>query len=242
MASMDDRTLLGVLVPSSNTRLEPLTAEILRNLPGVSAHFSRFRVVDVGLSAAHQFDRGPILQAADLLADARVESIVWSGTSGGWRGVDDDRELCADIQQRTGIPATTSTIALLEAMSRLHTTRLGLVTPYPDDMHGAVIDTLTREGIDVVGDANDPFTASNWELSLMPPETVERLVSDAATSRPDALTVFCTNIPAAPSAADWESRYGTVILDSVSLAVWHALDLSAHAGPRPSGWGRLFDL
>jgi maleate isomerase len=50
--STEKRTLLDVLTPSSNTRLEPLTSAMVAGLPGVSAHFGRFRVVDVGLAAA----------------------------------------------------------------------------------------------------------------------------------------------------------------------------------------------
>ena len=65
---MQSRTLLGVLTPSSNTRLEPLTAAMLSATPSVTAHFSRFRVVDVGLGAAAQFDPGRLVEAAGLLA------------------------------------------------------------------------------------------------------------------------------------------------------------------------------
>ena len=118
---MSKRVLLGVLTPSSNTRLEPLTADLLRGLPEVSAHFSRFRVVDVSLapSALAQFDTSAILAAADLLADAQVDAIVWSGTSAGWLGLDSDRVLCAEITDRTGVAATTSTLAVLEALEAL---------------------------------------------------------------------------------------------------------------------------
>jgi maleate isomerase len=38
-----------------------------------------------------------VVEGARLLADARVDSIVWSGTSGGWGGIDDDQALCAQI-------------------------------------------------------------------------------------------------------------------------------------------------
>ena len=66
---------LGMLTPSSNTVLEPLTTAMLRDVPGVSAHFSRSRVTEIALtaSALAQFDDGAILQAAELLADARVD-------------------------------------------------------------------------------------------------------------------------------------------------------------------------
>jgi maleate isomerase len=238
---MTDRTLLGILTPSSNTRLEPLTARMLEGIDGVSAHFSRFRVVDVGLAAANQFDPEPILAAADLLADARVDAIAWSGTSGGWRGLEDDRALCAAISERTGIPSTTSTLALIEALGLLGASSLGLVTPYPVDMHAAVVSTFESAGLDVI-DASHAVTASNWELSEIPPAVIAGLVEATAAEHPDAITIFCTNLATADLVADWEDGYGIPVLDSVTLAVWHALELSGYAGPVPQGWGRLFDL
>jgi maleate isomerase len=238
---MSSRTLLGVLTPSSNTRLEPLTSAMLAATPSVSAHFSRFRVTDVGLGAAGQFDPGLIVEAAGLLADARVDAIVWSGTSGGWLGIAGDRALCAAITAATGVPATTSTLALLAALDLLGTGRLGLVTPYPDDMHAAVVRTLAGEGLEVTS-AHDGFTASNWELSTMPPERIGSLVAQVAAEQPGAITVFCTNLPAADHAQTWEARFGIPVLDSVALAVWHALEISGYTGPRPAGWGKVFSL
>jgi maleate isomerase len=241
-AAMPPRTLLGVLTPSSNTRLEPLTSAMLAATPWVTAHFSRFRVVDVGLRAAAQFDPGPIVESAGLLADAQVDAIVWSGTSGGWRGIADDQALCAAITEATGVPATTSTLALLAALEVLGTRRLGLVTPYPDDMHDAIVATFTGERLEIVASAHDGFTGSNWELSIMPPERIGELVTEVAAAQPGAISVFCTNLAAADRVQAWESALGVPVLDSVALAVWHALELSGYAGPRPTGWGRLFSL
>ena len=44
------RILLGMLTPSSNTVLEPVTAAMIAGLPEVSAHFSRFPVTEIALS------------------------------------------------------------------------------------------------------------------------------------------------------------------------------------------------
>ncbi|MCT7656091.1 hypothetical protein MBH78_18660 [Oceanimonas sp. NS1] len=89
---MTNRTLLGVLTPSSNTTLEPVTGDILHGVNGVSAHFGRLKVTEISLTdqALSQFDNEPFLQASRLLADAKVQSITWSGTSSGWRGFKDD--------------------------------------------------------------------------------------------------------------------------------------------------------
>jgi maleate isomerase len=109
-------------------------------------------------------------------------------------------------------------------------------------MHDAVARTLAGEGLEVVGSARDGFTTSNWELSTLPPERIGALVAEAAAAGPGAITVFCTNLAAADHVEAWESAFGIPVLDSVALAVWHALELSGYAGPRPAGWGKLFGL
>ena len=88
-------TRLGMLTPSSNTVLEPLTAAMLADLPDASAHFARFRVLKISMEddALGQFKNEPMLAAAELLADAQVQSICWNGTSSGWLGFDTDRTL-----------------------------------------------------------------------------------------------------------------------------------------------------
>jgi maleate isomerase len=75
-----------MLTPSSNTSLEPITSAMVSGLPGVSAHFSRFTVTEISLrdQALGQFDDSKIIEAAKLLADAKVDVIGWNGTSSGW--------------------------------------------------------------------------------------------------------------------------------------------------------------
>src|SRR5512141_2147437 len=92
---------LGVLTPSSNTALEPLTSALAAAVPGCSAHFARFRVTEISLSAQAlgQFDDSKILAAAELLADAKVDVIGWSGTSSGWLGFEADQRLIARIRE-----------------------------------------------------------------------------------------------------------------------------------------------
>ena len=109
-------------------------------------------------------------------------------------------------------------------------------------MHDAVARTLAGQGLEVVASAGDGFTTSNWELSTLPAERIDAMVATVAAAGPGAITVFCTNLAAADRVEAWESTFGIPVLDSVSLAVWHALELSGYTGPRPDGWGRLFDL
>jgi len=53
-------TRLGMLTPSSNTALEPITCAMLNGVTDISVHFSRFRVTEIALSESsqRQFDAG----------------------------------------------------------------------------------------------------------------------------------------------------------------------------------------
>src|SRR5438128_2476326 len=125
---MTRRVRLGMLTPSSNTVLEPVTMAMLAGLPEVSAHFSRFKVTEIALSAQAlgQFDDTEILRAAELLAHAKVDAIAWNGTSASWLGFDRDEHLCERIHAATGIVACTSVLAFREIFERSGVRRIGL--------------------------------------------------------------------------------------------------------------------
>src|SRR5947208_15111320 len=123
------RKRLGMITPSSNSVLEPVTSGMLAGVTDVTAHFSRFRVTEIALDVAalNQFDASVMLPAADLLADAKVEAIAWNGTSASWLGSGRDRSLCAAITARTSAPATTSTLACIDAVRAVGVGRVGPV-------------------------------------------------------------------------------------------------------------------
>jgi maleate isomerase len=110
------RIRLGMLTPSSNTVLEPISMAMVGGLPEVSVHFGRFKVTEIALSdqALKQFDDTEILRAVELLAHAKVDVIAWNGTSASWLGFDRDERLCERITAATGIAACTSVLAFRE--------------------------------------------------------------------------------------------------------------------------------
>lgn len=232
---------LGVLTPSSNTALEPLTAALAAGVPGCSAHFSRFKVTEIALSnqALGQFDDSKILAAAELLADARVDVIGWSGTSSGWLGFDADRRLVERITERTGIPATTAVLALNELLALRGVKRLALVTPYTADVQQRIVDNYRSLGIEVVAERHLGITV-NHDFALVEPQRLMALMREVAAARPQAITTFCTNLRAAPLAEAVEAELDIPLLDTVSTTVWGQLR-AAGADPAPlRGWGRLF--
>ncbi len=232
---------LGVLTPSSNTVLEPLTSRLAASVPGCSAHFSRFEVTEISLSAQAlgQFDDSKILAAAELLADARVDVIGWSGTSSGWLGFDADLRLVERIRERTGIAATTAVLALNELLALRGVKRLALVTPYTADVQQRIVDNYRRIGIEVVAERHLGIRV-NHDFALVEPERLMGLMREVAGVRPDAITTFCTNLRAAPLAEAVEAELGIPLLDTVSTTVWGQLRACGIDTAQVSGWGQLF--
>lgn len=238
---MSPTVRLGVLTPSSNTALEPLTSAITAGIPGTSAHFSRFKVTEISLQAQAlgQFDDSKILAAADLLADAKVDVIGWSGTSSGWLGFDSDHRLCERIRERTGIRATTAVLALNELLALRGITRLALVTPYTADVQQRIIENYRGLGIEIVAERHLGICV-NHDFALVKPEALRALIKEVSAAQPQAITTFCTNLHAAGLAEEIEAGLGIPLLDTVSTTVWGMLRAAGADPGAVRGWGQLY--
>lgn len=237
---MSQRIRLGILTPSSNTSLEPLTQSLVSGLPEVSVHFARFSVTQIALSpdALGQFQQTRILDAAKLLADAHVDAIGWSGTSAGWLGFDQDEALCAAITEATGVPASTSVLALNKALEAFGIRRLGLVSPYLADVQDRIIANYAKAGIDARTESHLGIQ-ENFAFALVDEATLDRQVADVVAAGAQAITTFCTNLHAAHRVAHWEAEHGVPVFDTVTTVVWDMLRRAGVDTRRITGWGRL---
>ncbi len=238
---------LGVLVPSSNSALEPLTQAMVASIEEgdttVSVHFSRFAVTVIDLSAKGlaQFELAPILAAATLLAHAKVDVIGWSGTSAGWLGFERDEQLCAAIQKGTGIPVTTSTLALNKALELFQVTELGLVTPYIAEMNKSIVKNYAGIGI-TIDNAQERHLGITDNITIydVDEKTLDAMVEDVVDNGARVITTFCTNLRAAQRVGYWERWHGVTVFDTVSTVVWDMLRLTGVDPKRIKDWGLLF--
>ncbi len=237
-----DGRRIGMLTPSSNTVLEPYTSAMFAALGGeASAHFGRFRVVEISMSEASQsqFIMEPILEAAERLAEANPHLIAWNGTSASWLGLEKDRALCAAITERTGVPATSTMLAYDALLRHMGITRLGLVTPYMGEIQERIVANYDAQGIQVVAERRLE-DKGNYSFATYPPEQVGSLIETVAESRPEAIAVVCTNFRGATVAQHIEESCGIPVLDSVAVTTAYCLHSVGLDPSRITGWGSVF--
>lgn len=233
---------LGMLTPSSNTVLEPMTYEMLRDVPNVTAHFGRFQVLAISLEqfALDQFDPAPMVAAAKLLVDAKVDAICWNGTSAGWLGPDADRTLCREIEAECGVPATTSVLALLDLFKARGVTEYGLVTPYIDDVQARIIENFAGEGFTCVAERHLQIS-ENFAFACVSEAQISGMIDQVVADGARHISVLCTNLKGAGLAQRVEAGGEAVLYDSVSTTIWGGLNLlDADMSPF-SKWGRIFE-
>jgi maleate isomerase len=240
--TLDALRKLGHITPSCNSALEPLTAMLTSSIAGqVSNHFTRIPVTSISLSDddLDQFDVRPMVEAAELLAEAPIHAIAWNGTSGSWTGPEHDRKLSEAITEATGLPATTSTLAQLDILRRHGIERVAIATPYTDDVSDKIDEVYASEGYEVVRHSNLGLSVGK-EMANVPRPDIAQLVRDADSPDAQAIAIVCTGLPATLLVEELEAELGKPVFDSIAVTVKRGLELAGVDAP-VQGWGALME-
>lgn len=217
---------LGMLIPSSNTVLEPETIRLLPADGSVTSHVSRIGVVTIADDdgSLGQFATQPFLAAASLLRDAAVDLILWNGTASSWLGFAWDARIVEAIQAHTRVPTTTAVMAINGRLAALNARRIGLVTPYVAALEDKIVANYAAIGIAVVAAERLDLTR-NTDYADVSPSRIGDMVRAVATARPDAIVIMCTNLAGASVAEPLGIELRIPVIDSVRIAIEHSCAL-----------------
>jgi maleate isomerase len=222
---------LGMIVPSWNTVME---YECQRLAPeGVSVHFTRIaHTNDEEETLLHMIHEVPEL--AKLLAHAKLDAICFGCTGGSFVRPTMDREITDVIEQTTGIPATTTATALVEAMREMNVTRVAVASPYPKWLNERLASFLATRGIEVVREKGLDTECP----AFLPPERSMALAREVDCREAEGIFISCTNFRALEGIEALEAELGKPVLTSNTTAMWHTLRTAGYDGPALHG-GRL---
>ena len=202
---------LGLLIPSSNVVMEPLAAQ----QPDMQVHVNRLKVLDVSLKPASQaqFELDAQVAAAKLLCDAKVDRIVWGGTSASWLGFAHDQIFADRVTAETGVPTTTTVLKINQALSDLGVTRVGLVTPYTIDVAEQINANYAAAGY-VIGAWHNHGGDKSYDFAAIPQAVIETMIREVAQADVEAIIVMCTNMAAASLAQELSASLDRPVIDS----------------------------
>jgi maleate isomerase len=187
---------VGLLVPSSNTVME---VDFQQRLPShASLHTGRMYMEETTPEAeAEMLDRHA-LPAAKAVASARPHVIVFGCTSAGaLRGNVYDAEFCRRLAHETGTPVISVISAVRQAIGKRDGRRLGVVTPYIDELNQKIKESLEQDGeLEVVTIAGLGITENFAIAEVTPDDIVGFARQSVASERIDLLFVSCTNFRA----------------------------------------------
>jgi len=235
---------IGVLAPPGNVAME---RELPRYLPeGIALSHNRLSrpTPDITKESLTAMIASLEQASRDLaMAWPKPEVIIFGCTSGSFVGGPGREDEHADnITQYTGIPAYTTSGAVILALKALGVRRVYLVTPYIDDVNAHEIAFLEHRGYEVV--ACDTFNCLDTRdiAKIASEQVAELILAHAATARAsDAVFISCTNLLTMDQIDLLERELGVPVLSSNQCSLWVALrHMGVDAGAIAPG--RLFKL
>ncbi len=131
-------------------------------------------------------------------------------------------------------------LALNDAFARAAVCRFALVTPYLQDVQQRIIANYAQAGFECIEERHYG-DRDNFSFCRHSEQSIADMIRDVAAAKPDAITVFCTNMRGAGVVAELEKELGIPIYDTVATGLWAGMKLAGDDPGRINGWGSLFD-
>ena len=179
-------------------------------------------------------------RAALELASAEVDVILQAGTAiAFFRGFGHDRELSERITATTGIKATTSLTAVVDALRTLGITRPAIATSYLAEIDARLVEVLERSNFKVAAIRGMGLKKSIDMGKVLPDATyaLAKAVAQSAAAA-DGILISCGNLRSFEAIEALEKDTGLPVVTSNQAGLWQALRMAGIHDQLPN-LGRL---
>ncbi len=219
-----------------------------RDVPdeGVAMYGERLRFVVTGLGVERMTPEGfdsvqaRIPAAAQRLAAAGAEAIELTGTSlTFYKGEAFNRQLREIVSNASGLPATTMSNGVIDALKAVGARRVAVLTAYNDEINTRLRAFLLEHGLEPVAITGLGIEAMADLARVTQSDLIEWGVK-VRDSAPDAdsLLVSCGGFRTLEIIAPLEARVGVPVISSMPHGLWAGARLVGLSGTAP-GYGTL---
>lgn len=212
---------LGYLAPAT---AETTLHELYSYLPGgIGVSIAGMRINRVSRAKVDEEAQTIAARALDLAA-AGVDLIAIGGAPAiFWAGAGSDELVSAEVAASAGVPAFCDPAALRLAFEFMGAKRLGIVSPFDDEINTPMQRYFSDSGFSVVRVIGDSFT-TNAQLRRVSPVVPYRkaaaLVKDAAV---DAVLFYCASWATMPALLAFERDFGILGVSQMQAVSWMTL-------------------
>lgn len=243
MTNSRGRARFGVLVPFTNTNLEP-DMTLLRP-DGVSMHFARMGGYDQDkvpdADQMHGLGAADLDESLHLLQGVRPDVILYGCTSATLtHGPVFDRGLSERIKATSGAQTVTAAGALVQALTTLGVGRIGFASPYVPAINDMAVEFLAQMGVETLIRSEVDSDLDNYGQGELDPQAVFDLGLAANHPEADTIVLSCTDMRSVEIIAHLEQAVGKPVITSNQAMAFRAMQL-AGIGEALPGFGQLLE-
>lgn len=240
--SLGWRKKFGVLVPSTNTSVQP---EFDAMAPyGVTDHISRIRIPNIPLRNDDDFN-----ELIRLIAAAQIEAvdsvmscepdrlILGISAETFWDGLEASRKLKRQLEEHTGLEVSMGSEASQAALRLYGARHLGVITPYQPVGDKNVVRFFEECGF-TVGKIVGLKCESPVAIAHVSEARLAEAIREVDGPDIDAVIQVGTNLAMARLAAFAETWLQKPVIAINTAIMWHALRASG-IEDKIAGWGSL---
>lgn len=218
------RARIGVVVPVTNTNLEPDMT--MMRPKGVSIHFARSGGYDVDAipdeKQMQNYSDAAYEEVVDNLKNCRSDIILYGCTSATLaQGPAFDEKFRILIEARTSIPTVTAASSLIEALTDLGIRKFAFTSPYVASLNDYAISFIETYGMTCVSRFDTPTALSNNAVAEVTPEQVLEMAITVNNDDAEAIVLSCTDMRATEAVEAIEQKLGKPVITS-NQAMMHA--------------------
>jgi len=228
---------LGLLLPSSNTTMEPEFYEMLPK--GFSVHAARLGLREATIKELAKMEE-EIDREALKLSDAGVDMIGYGCTSGSlFRGFGHDKIIVERIEKASGKPAVATSGAVISALRALNIKKVAVATPYIDEINDLEEKFLQANGFQVV-DLQGLKIKENIKIGKLSDQDAYELVMGLKCDEADGIFISCTNFHTIKIIRKLEKTLRKPVISSNTATLWAMLK-GCSVPVKIRGFGKLLE-
>jgi maleate isomerase len=204
---------VGLIVPSSNTVMEPDFHRGLGHDCAIST--ARIYLEQVTREAEESMIEDDLPKALRLIKTTDPHVVVFGCTSAGsLGGLESDAGIARRIEQLTGARALTVVGSVVEQLKAIGPRRVAVFTPYEEELTLSVATCVVDAGYELAKTAGMGIRANRDIGRVTGSEIVEFVDAQIAGVDADCIFLSCTNWQAIDAIAPVTARFGMPVISS----------------------------